>query len=121
MRSAWLRCIYHAFRGPHRLHPSVIDGLVTPMRFRLYQPRDRDQCMERYALNEPGRFPEEVINQYHDALTRQGSYILVLEKNDRIIASGGMCYAIRQNIGILSFGLVHPEHQGIGLGTALLL
>jgi [ribosomal protein S18]-alanine N-acetyltransferase len=91
------------------------------MAFRRYQPEDLAQCLEIYAANEPGGFPKGVIEQYRKSLIDQSSYFLVLDRENRLIASGGISYFLRPNIAVLCFGLVHPDFQGSGLGTALLL
>jgi predicted N-acetyltransferase YhbS len=81
--------------------------------------------VEIYSLNEPGRFPE-VEPSFETSLKKASSYTLVAEKEGRIVACGRLSYFlpqgfVRRNWAILSFGLVHPEHQGRGLGTALVL
>ncbi|PWU16339.1 MAG: hypothetical protein C5B50_13740 [Verrucomicrobia bacterium] len=72
-------------------------------------------------MNEPGRFPEGVKQDYEICLKEGRAYILVAEKNGQIIASGGVFYTIRTNIAGMCFGLVHPDYQGKGIGTSLLL
>jgi len=121
MKSGWLSRIYHGLRGRHPLHPEVTNHFLGPMKFRRFQSADLQQCIDLYTANEPGRFPEGVRDQYRRSLIEQSSYFLVLETEGKIIASGGLSYFIRQNIAVLCFGLIHPDHQGKGLGTALLL
>ena len=90
------------------------------MTFRRFQPADLPQCLLLHTLNEPGRFPE-LERPYEMCLREQRSYTLVAEHEGRIVASGSMQYVLRKNIATLSFGLVHPEFQGKGIGTALVL
>jgi predicted N-acetyltransferase YhbS len=113
--------IYHFLKGPSPLHPSVCNGRLSPRAFRRFDRKDLSQCLELYALNEPGRFPEGVAQQYKKSLSEEHSYHLVTESDGRIIASGGISYYTRADWVVLSFGLVRPSHQGQGLGTALLL
>ena len=95
------------------------------MSFRKYKPDDMAQCLEIYSLNEPGRFPK--LDPSYETTLKQGTaYTLVAEKEGRIAACGRLAYFsppgfFRRNWAVLSFGLVHPEHQGEGLGTALVL
>ena len=89
--------------------------------FRRFQVADLDQCIELYSLNEKGRFPEGVIEQYRESLAQQDSYYLVGEKEGRIVACGGVSYWMRENVVVLCFGLVNPKHQSRGVGTSLLL
>lgn len=121
MTSAWLSRLYHGWKGPHPLHPSVVDKRLRPLSFRRFQPTDLQQCMDLYAANEPGRFPEGVRGTYEKCLTEQSGYFLVLEENNQIIASGGLSLFQRRDIAVLCFGLIDPKHQGDGIGTALLL
>jgi ribosomal protein S18 acetylase RimI-like enzyme len=121
MVSSWFSRFYHNLKGPHPLHPDVIGSRLTPLTFRRYQQTDLDQCVELYAANEAGRFPEGVQDQYRKSLTRQSSYFLVLEHDGRIIASGGISLFLRPDVAVLCFGLVDPKHHGQGIGTALLL
>jgi GNAT superfamily N-acetyltransferase len=45
-----------------------------------------------------------------------------IEAEDRVIATGGIHYMdYYYHSAFLCYGLVHPQHQGVGIGTALLL
>jgi N-acetylglutamate synthase-like GNAT family acetyltransferase len=113
--------ICHFLRGPNPLHPAVWTDRLTPISFRRLRPDDLQQCIQLYALNEPGRFPKGFIQKYEKSLVEEGAYFLVAENDGQIIASGGMSYYIREDMAVLFFGLVHPMHHGKGIGTALLL
>jgi ribosomal protein S18 acetylase RimI-like enzyme len=113
--------IYHFLKGPNPLHPSVWRGHLAPVTFRRFTSQDLPRCLELYALNEPGRFPKGVAEQYEASLVQGSSYYLVAEHDRRVIASGGLSYHARPDIAVLCFGLVHPSQQGKGIGTALLL
>jgi ribosomal protein S18 acetylase RimI-like enzyme len=116
-----LSSIYHLLKGPNPLHPAVWKDKLSPMAFRRFQPTDAPACIELYALNEKGRFPEGVMDQYRKSLDVQKSYYLVGERDGRIVTSGGVSYWMRDDMAVLCFGLVHPDYQRRGLGTALLL
>lgn len=103
------------------MHPSVWEGRLTPLTFRRLAVADVPGCLELYRLNEPGRFPEGVIDQYEKTLREQNSYFLVAESDGQIIASGGLSYFMRVDVAVFCFGLVHPRQQGKGVGTALFL
>jgi predicted N-acetyltransferase YhbS len=113
--------IYHFLKGPSPLRPSLWDGHLSPVTFRRFTCEDLLQCLELYALNEPGRFPRGVAQQYEASLVQGSSYYLVAEDDGRVIASGGLSYYTRQDVAVLCFGLVHPSQQRRGIGTALLL
>src|SRR5690242_7316213 len=120
-RPGFLDRVGHFFKGPNPLHPGNWEGRLSPMTFRRIETADIPQCLQIYKLNEPGRFPEGVIDKYEKALREQNSYFLVAEKDGRIVATGGIHRFLRPHVATLCFGLVHPEHQGKGIGTALLL
>ena len=103
------------------MHPSVWGRRLNPLIFRRFAVTDMPRCLELYAANEVGRFPERVIEEYEKSLREQTSYFLVAESEGQIIASGGLSYWLREDIAVMSFGLVRPSHQGQGIGTALLL
>jgi ribosomal protein S18 acetylase RimI-like enzyme len=113
--------LYHFVKGPHPLHPSVLADRLSPLTFRRFTSEDLPQCLDLYALNEPGRFPKGVAQQYEESLKRGSSYFLVTESEGQILASGGVSYFCHQDIATLCFGLVRPSHHGKGIGTALLL
>jgi N-acetylglutamate synthase-like GNAT family acetyltransferase len=111
----------HFFLSPNPLHPENWEGRLAPMTFRRFAIEDLPQCLEIYKLNEPGRFPAGVIDKYERVLRAQRTYVLVAEREGRIIATGGIAYQLQPHLAVLSFGLVRPDHQGQGVGTALVL
>ena len=113
--------IYHFLKGPNPLHPSVWEGRLPSLSFRRLADTDTDGCLELYRLNEPGRFPPDTVGMYEKSIREQTSYFVVAEQEHQIIASGGLSYFGRENIAVFCFGLVHPDHQDKGLGTALFL
>src|ERR1041385_5502612 len=113
--------IYHFLKGPNPLNPSVWTGRLSPLTFRRFVSKDLPQCRELYALNEPGRFPRGVAQQYEKSLIADSAYYLVAERDSHIVTSGGISYFRREDMAVLFFGLVHPRYHGQGIGTALLL
>jgi N-acetylglutamate synthase-like GNAT family acetyltransferase len=106
-------------RGANLVDPGRWDGCLPSLQFRRYRDSDLEQCLEIYRLNESGRFPEGILNRYWRLLADHGAYFLVLEQDGRIVATGGIAH-YDANMAILCYGLVHPEFQGRGIGTALL-
>ena len=92
-------------------------GRLSPITFRRFASADLQQCLDLYALNEPGRFPKGIDRQYEESLAEGSSYFLVAESEGKIIASGGISYFVREDIAVLCFGLVHPKRQGSWHGT----
>jgi [ribosomal protein S18]-alanine N-acetyltransferase len=107
--------------APNRPTPTLIfpSCCLSPLRFRKYRRSDLEQCLELYRLNEPGRFPPGKLNDYWRVLANESAYFLVLEECDRIIATGGLMHIDVNNTNFC-YGLIHPEFQGRGIGTALL-
>src|SRR5256885_16783525 len=112
MPSSLLDRIYHFIRGPHPLHPSVWRGRLSSLSFLRFTESDLARCLEIYRLNESGRFPKGVIEEYEKHLTTQSSYFLVTEKDGAVIASGGLSYVLTKAVATFCFGLVHPDYQG---------
>lgn len=121
LTSPLLTRIYHFLKGPNPLHPVVWKGRLLPISFRRFETADTSNCIELYALNQEDRFPRNYIEKYKQSLAAQKSYYLVGELDNRIVASGAVSYWIREDVVVLAFGLVHPEYQRRGIGTALLL
>jgi GNAT superfamily N-acetyltransferase len=121
IRPGFFQRVGHFLRGPNPLHPGVWEGRLHPLTFRRFGLADLPQCLELYKLNEPGRFPEGPGNHYEDCLRSERSYVLVAENGGRIVATGGIHYFIKPHMAICCYGLVRPDYQGKGIGTALLL
>jgi N-acetylglutamate synthase-like GNAT family acetyltransferase len=121
MKPSLLRRFRHFVRGPNPLHPAVWQGRLAPLNFRRLTADDIPQCLELYTLNETDRFPKDFIGEYERNLRREDGYYLVAEKEGRLIATGGISYFQAPHLAVLSFGLIRPDQQGRGVGTALLL
>lgn len=111
----------HFLRGPNPLHPGIWEGRLRPLTFRRFEIADLSQCLELYKLNEPGRFPEGPGDHYEGCLRSGRTYVLVAEEGGRIVAVGGINYVVKPHIAVCSYGLVRPDQQGKGIGTALFL
>jgi N-acetylglutamate synthase-like GNAT family acetyltransferase len=121
LRSNLLNRFRHYLKGPNPLHPSVWEGRLSPIIFRKLETADISQCLEIYKLNEPGRFPGGIFNEYEKFLREQRSYVLIAERDGKILATGGIHYYQKPYWAELCFGLVRPSEQGTGIGTASLL
>ena len=47
-------------------------------------------------------------------------YNFVIEKENQVIGSGGINYSDQNSIGIISWDIIDPNHQGLGIGRMLL-
>jgi GNAT superfamily N-acetyltransferase len=98
------------------------EGKLGPVQLRRVGPDDVEACLELYRLNEPGRFPPGQLPGYFKCLAKQEAYFLGVEGTKGLVATCGLALVERRNhLAIACYGLVHPEHHGKGLGTAMLL
>ena len=125
MRVPWYSQLYHHMRGPNPLHPRVWNGRLSPLTFRRYRESDLHACVSLHDLNAPGRLPK-LEPPYSVTLASGRVYTLVAEEDGHLIATGSVsCQRLpgflNRKAAILSFGLVHPDYQDRGIGTALVL
>jgi [ribosomal protein S18]-alanine N-acetyltransferase len=90
----------------------------------LASETDVESCEAIYRLNEPDRFPEGSRSTFREYIrNRQKALFLVAESGGAIVGFGGITMDRRGELEVahLVYGMVHPAHQGQGIGTALLL
>jgi N-acetylglutamate synthase-like GNAT family acetyltransferase len=87
--------------------------------------RDTDivACQTIYRLNESEHFPPGHGGAFDNWLVNRRASILVIESQKRLVAVGGINITRHRfvDLGILTFGMVHPDYQRSGFGTVLLL
>ena len=91
-------------------------GLVV----REYTTDDKEACLAIYRSNED-LLPPDLIESYADWLDMGTSYMLVVEREGRIVACGGLEIDGDKNSNQMNCGLVLREHHRKGLGTLLTL
>jgi GNAT superfamily N-acetyltransferase len=119
-----MRSLLELLTGPRSaLTPIPPKGLPPGTRIRLYQPADKDACVDIYNENEPGRFPEGFGGQFEQFLEQRDYLKLVGCIGEEPVAIGG----IGKISGLFShhvwlvFGMVKPAFHSQGIGTAMLL
>lgn len=117
----WLRRLS---RLPYQIDLYPARKRMPAVTVRAYQESDFDVCSEIYRLNEPGRFPSGVLEEFQRSV-RDGDRLryVVIEDEGRVCAFGGVGIE-REKLGHsarLCFGMVHPNWHRKGLGTVLLL
>ncbi|MFB9864764.1 GNAT family N-acetyltransferase [Rufibacter immobilis] len=88
---------------------------------RVYKVVDKPLVLHLLRLNTPTYFaPEEEKDLLH-YLAHEVEEYYVLECDGEVVGCGGVNYDQNRTIGKISWDILHPEHQGKGLGSLLLL
>jgi GNAT superfamily N-acetyltransferase len=116
----WLCSLLKGFSYELDLYPA--HRRMKPIRIRFYTPDDFQACRKLYTLNEPGRFPAGVLPEFEESLQSGRVLFLLAEKDGIVCGCGGIDISSERNSqATLSYGLVHPQWHGQGIGTTLLL
>ena len=86
---------------------------------RQYHPDDFDQVIHLMRMNTPKYFDpgeEEDLVSYLKTLPET---YFVCEIDQKIIGAGGHHLEEDKSLGVLSWYFIHPDYQGIGLGSAI--
>ncbi len=87
---------------------------------RNYEEADKKSLIEILKLNTPTYFSIEEEKDFIYYLENEIDFYYVLEFENKIIGSGGINLPKDKNIGIISWGMLHPDFQRKGFGTLLL-
>ena len=90
------------------------------MRIRHYTLSDKKKLIQLIQLNTPTYFDPSETKEYDDYLDQEIEDYFVVEEDSMMIAAGGINYMYDQKIARISWDMVHPEHQGKGIGSLLL-
>ena len=90
---------------------------------RAFCDGDFEVCAEIYRLNEGKHFPVGVFENFAEKLRdeQKRPLELVAEVDGAVRAYGGICRQMGLRWAFLSYGMVHPQFQRCGFGTAVLL
>jgi GNAT superfamily N-acetyltransferase len=97
----------------------IREPLPTGFTLRRWKLEDATACLDIYRLNAPGRFPDEIEQDFESRLKTDDQSMLVVEFDGVVIACGAQSQTESQ--AWLSYGLIHPEFQNQGIGRLLLL
>lgn len=89
------------------------------VRYRLYASTDEADCIAIYNDLKSG-FPDEGIDGFLQSLRRPANGFIVAERAGRIVGMGGISLT-GKDTAVMCYGLVSPDQQGQGIGTALAL
>ncbi len=87
---------------------------------RNYKKSDKESLLEILKSNIPTYFSPKEVKDFIHYLDHEIDFYYVLEFQNKIIGSGGINIPKDKNIGIISWGLIHPDFQKQGFGTLLL-
>ncbi len=89
---------------------------------RPYTPADKNELVAVLQLNIPAYFHPDEESDYQTYLAQHlEDYFVVTESSGRIIGAGGINYVAGQTEARISWDIIHPDFQGKGIGTQLML
>ncbi|RDI15894.1 GNAT family N-acetyltransferase [Flavobacterium sp. AG291] len=89
------------------------------MIIRPYTPADGESIITLLRLNTPQYFAPEEEQDLRDYFANHIDRYFAVEDNSNIIGSGGINITNRGKNAALSWDIIHPEHQGKGVGRQL--
>jgi N-acetylglutamate synthase-like GNAT family acetyltransferase len=87
---------------------------------RSYEIQDKSALIDLLRRNTPQYFGFEEEIDFISYLESEIESYFVIEKNDQIVGCGGINLNVEKQIGIISWGMIHPDFQGQKLGSELL-
>lgn len=91
------------------------------MQIRHYVAEDRESCLSVFDSNTPVFFDAKERDEFAGFLERQRERYVVVEEAGRVVACGGWGWRIEEpRVALLCWGMVHRDHQRVGIGTVLL-
>lgn len=90
------------------------------MIIRNYNPTDKLTLLRIIRDNTPAYFAQEEEQDFSDYLDNEVEAYFVVETDGKIVGCGGVNFDENKTIGIISWGMIHPDYHGKKLGGALL-
>lgn len=87
---------------------------------RPYTPADKAQLLHLLRLNIPAYFAPEEESDFAGYLAKEVEDYFVVEEAGELIGAGGINYFPEKGTARISWDVVHPNHQGKGIGSRLL-
>lgn len=89
---------------------------------RNYSESDKDSILELLRLNTPTYFALEEKEDLIDYLENFLESYFVIENNRVVVGCGGVNLKNEADntVGVISWDIIHPDYQGLGLGKRLL-
>ncbi len=87
---------------------------------REYSKNDKPKLLELLAFNTPEYFSEEEKEDYDKYLDNEVEKYYVFVRNNEIVAAGGINFGFDNGTAArISWDMVHPDMQGMGIGKEL--
>lgn len=86
---------------------------------RDYKESDQAEVLNLMRANIPKAFAEKEFQDFKHYLEKEREEYFVFELNREIIGAAGVNYAKDRSYGVLSWHMVHPDHQKNGIGSQL--
>ena len=90
------------------------------MIIRNYKPTDKPELLRIIRDNTPAYFAPEEEQDFSDYLDNEVEGYFIVETDGKIVGCGGVNFEENKTIGIISWGMIHPDYQGKKIGGALL-
>ena len=87
---------------------------------REYNKKDKQALLEILKSNTPTYFSPEEEKEFIHYLDNEIDFYYVVEFENKITGCGGINVPKNKNVGIISWGMLHPDYQRKGFGTLLL-
>jgi len=89
---------------------------------RPYTEADQNMCLQLYSAVEKARqIPPDYVDEFTETLNDKDVLTLVGVMNEELVACGSINYYQDIRAAFLSYGLVHPEKQKMGIGSIMLI
>lgn len=89
------------------------------MTIRAYQDTDFNAVLHLLRLNSPKYFAPSEEADFIDYLNQELELYFVVELHHQILGCGGINFFPELKKARISWDMIHPEHQGRGVGKAL--
>ncbi len=87
---------------------------------KAYSPEHKLDLIHLIRLNTPRYFDVSEENELIKYLDSETEDYYIVERDGKIIGCGGINYEPDKNSAVISWDIIHPDHQGKGIGKELL-
>lgn len=90
------------------------------LQFISYHSSHQEALLAIFRANTPAYFSPEEEKDFVDYLEHEIELYYVIEINQTIIGCGGVNFSNDKTVGIISWGMLHPDFHNNGIGTQFL-